>query len=124
MTDIWDQLALTPEPARHTRADDTCRNCGQRVRRIVAGDVAGLPAVVSRHPVDRVVALAAMATGRAVYIRRRAKRATTWDRLGVDNIRSGHAAAGDHHLDHICGHDPPQPPPPPTIDRFPTDPPF
>lgn len=108
--EIWDQLAIDT-PAVPKRTDDTCTACGATVRRIIAGDTAGLPAVVSHHPAPRATALAAIVTGRPAYVHRQHKRATSWVRLDADNIGSKHVATGDHHLEHVCGHDPPKPPP-------------
>ena len=110
MTNIWDQLALTPEPPP-TRGDH-CPNCGQQVRRIIDADVAGLPATITYHPVDRTVALLAVAhTGRTIYVHRRHRRSASWIRLDAARFGNRHAHDGEHHLDHVCGKDPPTPPP-------------
>lgn len=122
--DIWDQLTLDSTPTA-PRDTDTCQRCGAQVRHIVAGNVCGWPAIVSQHPTNRTTALAAIVTGRDVYVRRRMRRATTWDRLDADNMNSKHAAGGDHHLEHVCGHDPPPPPPQPaTAPDYTGPPPF
>lgn len=124
MTDIWDQLTLDGTSPKVTAAPNTCRDCGALVRRIIAGDICGWPATVAQHPVDRVTALALVATGRSVYIHRRHKRSASWTRLEADTIGSAHAAAGDHHPEHACGKDPPPPPPKPDPHTYPHIPPF
>ena len=112
--------------APNGRGKDTCNDCGEPVRRIVAGDVCGWPAVVSQHPVDRPAALAAIVAGRPVYVHLRHKHDTAWWALDRDTIGSPHLATGDHHLAHVCSNDPDPPPPKPAAnpDTFPQQPPF
>ena len=110
------QLHLDASAPR--RSDDTCTTCGATVRRILAGHLAALPATVTEHHVDRTTALAAIVAGRPAYVHRQHKRSASWVRLDADTIGSKHVATGDHHLEHVCGKDPP-PPPAPAADFIP-----
>ena len=116
------QLTVTGDQPRRT--DNTCPNCGQRVRRIIDADVCGLPATITYHPVDQTVALLAVAhTGRTIYVHRRHRRSASWIRLDAARFGNRHAHDGAHHLDHVCGKDPPAPPP--TVTHpIPNQPPF
>jgi hypothetical protein len=117
--------AFADSTPRRTRVDDTCNTCGATVRRIVAGEVAGWPAITSEHPVDRLVALALVALGRPVYVRRQHKRSATWVALDADCIGSPNVAKGDHYPAHVCGHDPPpRPRQAEPSDHLPATPPF
>lgn len=98
----------TPTTGHH------CPDCGARVRRIIDADVTGLPAAVTFHPVDKTVALLAVAhLGRTIYVHRQHRRSASWIRLDAARLGNAHAHDGAHHLDHVCGKDPPAPPPPP-----------
>lgn len=120
------QPTQTALPGTTTASNDACPRCGTAVRRILeGGDWAQWPHTVSAHPVTRPVALAAMVTGRTVIVRSRHRRqADTWRRLDRWTLGSKHLAAGDHHLEHVCGNDPPTPPPADFIPDYPPDPPF
>jgi len=123
--DIWDQFlpGLQP-PAAPAPKLDRCRKCGHRIRRPWIGDVGALQADVSFHPTDRPVALALMAAGqRTVYVRRVGKRHTSWKQLDRDNAANPNLAAGDHHLNHVCGKDP-APPPNKARHQFADNPPY
>jgi len=107
---------LEVEAPKPHRPGDHCPDCGIRVRRIIDADVTGLPAMITFHHVDMTVALLAVAhTGRTIYVHRRHKRSASWIRLDAARLGNAHAHDGEHHLDHVCGRDPPAPPPTPDL---------
>lgn len=113
----WDGV---PAP----RGTAVCPDCGTPVRKVWDDDICALHATVSLHPVDRAVALAAIATGRGAVVHIDARRHSYWRRLDAGNLSSANLAAGRHHLDHACGKDPEEPPPPRPAYTVPDQPPF
>ena len=107
-----------------TPAPPTCPRCGQPVRHVVDDETAGWPVTVTRHPVDRTTALAALTVGRDVIVHRPVRRSAYWRRLDRHTLGSANLAAGDHHLEHRCGHDPPPPPARARAADYPTPPPY
>lgn len=107
------QLALTPNPPQPRRAD-TCPHCRQPVRHIIDNPTLGQPATVTRHPIDRAVALAAIAYGgRRAYLHKHHRHTSTWTFIDQWRITNPNLA-GDWHLNHVCGKDPDPPPRTPT----------